>query len=66
VIGMEGDVITMQDVFLFDYGMGLDARGRYQGTLKSTGLRPRVLDPLADRGVVVDPALFGAERFAAR
>jgi pilus assembly protein CpaF len=46
--------------------MGLDARGRYQGTLKSTGLRPRVLDTLADRGVHVDPTLFAADRFAPR
>ncbi|MFP5219101.1 MAG: CpaF family protein [Actinomycetes bacterium] len=66
VIGMEGDVITMQDIFLFDYAMGLDARGRYQGTLKSTGLRPRVLDAMADRGVHVDPTLFAADRFAKR
>jgi pilus assembly protein CpaF len=66
VIGMEGDVITMQDVFLYDFGMGLDAAGKYQGTLKSTGLRPRVLDALADRGVRVDPSLFAFEQFAVR
>jgi pilus assembly protein CpaF len=66
VIGMEGDVITMQDLFQFDYAMGLDAKGRFQGTLKSTGLRPRVLDALADHGVAVDPHLFTADRFARR
>ena len=63
VIGMEGDVVTMQDLFLYDYGMGLDSSGRYQGHLKSTGLRPRVLDTLADRGVSVDPTLFAFEKF---
>jgi len=63
VVGMEGDVVTMQDLFLFDYGMGLDAHGRFLGQLKSTGLRPRVLDALADRGVVVDPARFAFEKF---
>ena len=63
VIGMEGDVVTMQDLFLYDYGMGLDGSGRYQGRLKSTGLRPRVLDALADRGVSVDPTLFSFEKF---
>ncbi len=66
VIGMEGDVITMQDLFLYDFGMGLDARGRFQGTLKSTGLRPRVLDAMADRGVTVDPTLFTFDKFAKR
>jgi pilus assembly protein CpaF len=64
VIGMEGDVVTMQDLFLYDFGMGLDSTGRYQGQLKSTGLRPRVLDTLADRGVAVDPSLFSFEKFA--
>ncbi len=63
VLGMEGDIITMQDLFLFDYGMGLDATGRFQGQLKSTGLRPRVLDTLADRCVAVDPSLFAFEKF---
>ena len=66
VLGMEGDVVTMQDLFLYDYGMGLDSKGRYQGQLKSTGLRPRVLETLADRGVTVDPSLFAFERFATR
>jgi pilus assembly protein CpaF len=64
VIGMEGDVVTMQDIFLYDFGMGVDSNGRYQGRLKSTGLRPRVLDTLADRGVAVDPSLFAFEKFS--
>jgi pilus assembly protein CpaF len=66
VVGMEGDVITMQDVFLYDFGMGLDAEGQFRGTLKSTGLRPRVLEPLADRGVFLDPSLFAFDAFAQR
>jgi pilus assembly protein CpaF len=40
VVGMEGDVITLQDIFLFDYTAGFDETGRAIGTLKSTGLRP--------------------------
>ncbi|KQZ67287.1 CpaF family protein [Nocardioides sp. Root151] len=58
VIGMEGDVITLQDVFLFDYAAGFDEHGRARGHLKSTGLRPRFLDRLADHNVHVDPAVF--------
>ena len=55
---MEGDVITLQDIFLFDYHAGYDERGRALGHLRSTGLRPRFLDRLADANVKVDPGLF--------
>jgi len=50
VSGMEGDVITLQDLYLFDFAAGLDAQGRYRGTLQSTGLRPQFTTALADRG----------------
>ena len=63
VLGMEGEIITLQDVFLCDFGMGFDDTGRFRGVLKSTGLRPRLLDKLADRGVLVDPGSFVPERF---
>ena len=61
VVGMEGEIITLQDIFLMDYGPGFDQRGRFQGVLRATGLRPRVLEKLADRGVRVDPATFAVE-----
>jgi len=64
VAGMEGDVITLQDIFLFDHGMGFDDAGRSKGALKSTGLRPKFLDKLADHGVAVDPKMFAFEKFA--
>ncbi len=64
VIGMEGDIITMQDIFLFDYRMGMDESGRFRGSLKSTGLRPKFLDRIADAGVHVPPGLFAFEEFA--
>jgi pilus assembly protein CpaF len=63
VAGMEGDIITLQDIFLFDQGMGFDDAGRSKGTLKSTGLRPKFLDKLADQGVNVDPKVFAFEKF---
>ncbi|HEU5036696.1 MAG TPA: CpaF family protein [Nocardioides sp.] len=65
VVGMEGDVITLQDVFLFDYGAGYDENGRALGRLRSTGLRPRFLDRLAERNVHVDPAVFSLGEVAA-
>jgi pilus assembly protein CpaF len=64
VVGMEGDVITLQDVFLYDYGMGVDDAGRSKGTLKSTGLRPKFLEKLSDNGIQVDPQIFAFEKFA--
>jgi pilus assembly protein CpaF len=64
VAGMEGDVITLQDIYLFDHGLGFDDSGRARGTLKSTGLRPKFLDKLADAGVQVDPKTFAFEKFA--
>lgn len=58
IVGMEGDIITTQDVFLFDYAAGFDETGRSRGHLKSTGLRPRFLERLQDHNVSVDPAIF--------
>jgi pilus assembly protein CpaF len=59
VTGMEGDIVTMQDLFTFDHRAGQDQFGRHQGTLRSTGLRPHFLDQLADQGIVVPPGIFG-------
>src|SRR4029077_19310303 len=38
VAGIEGDVITLQDLFLYDFGMGMDEVGRSRGHIKSMGL----------------------------
>jgi thymidine kinase len=59
---MEGDVITLQDLFLFDYGMGVDPTGRYRGQLKSTGIRPRFSEKLADVGITLKAELFESNR----
>lgn len=58
IVGMEGDIITTQDVFLFDYAAGVDEQGKFAGHLASTGLRPRFLERLHDHGVRVDPNIF--------
>jgi pilus assembly protein CpaF len=52
VTGMEGDVITLQDLYNFNFRAGMDNQGRYLGELTSTGLRPRFLERLAEHGVV--------------
>ena len=55
---MEGDVITLQDIFLFDNSAGFDSEGRSLGSLKATGLRPKFLEKMQHNNVVVDPRAF--------
>jgi pilus assembly protein CpaF len=61
IVGMEGDVITLQDVFLFDFAAGVDEEAKFRGSLKPTGLRPTFLDKLQEHGIALDPALFAPE-----
>jgi pilus assembly protein CpaF len=58
VAGMEGEVITMQDIFTFNYGAGRDENGRFRGSLVSTGLRPKFAEELHDQGIELPPNLF--------
>jgi len=63
VQGMEGDVITLQDVFLFDFGMGVDEHGRFKGHLKATGVRPKFVEKLADLGIRLGQEVFQPDGF---
>jgi pilus assembly protein CpaF len=58
VEGMESDVITLQDLFTFDYSAGRDASGRFLGSLRSTGLRPKFTEHLHDMGVELPQTMF--------
>jgi pilus assembly protein CpaF len=60
VQGMEGEIVTLQDAFLFDYSAGMDQHGRFLGKPIPTGIRPRFLDRFAELGIAVSPAVFGA------
>ncbi|MBW3578116.1 MAG: CpaF family protein [Actinobacteria bacterium] len=60
VHGMEGQVVTLQDVFLFDYSAGLDADGRFLGSQRPTGIRPRFVEHLTQLGIPVPAVVFGA------
>lgn len=57
VTGVEGEVITMQDIFLFDR-QGIDEHGRVRGVFHATGVRPQFADRLARAGCKLRPALF--------
>jgi pilus assembly protein CpaF len=54
---MEGDVIVLQDVFLFNQ-RGVDANGKVIGAHEPTGLRPKCLEVLESRGATVNANLF--------
>ena len=58
VEGMESDVITLQDLFTFDYSAGRDDNGRFLGSLRSTGLRPKFTEHLHDLGIELPPDMF--------
>ncbi|TFV53645.1 CpaF family protein [Geodermatophilus sp. DF01-2] len=59
VQGMEGETVTLQDAFLFDYSAGVDAAGRFLGKPVPTGVRPRFTDRFAELGIAVSPRVFG-------
>jgi pilus assembly protein CpaF len=57
VTGMEGEVITMTDIFLFEQ-LGYE-NGRVVGRLRATGLRPRFMDKIEAAGIHLPPSIFG-------
>jgi len=58
VEGMESDVITLQDLFTFDYSAGRDENGHFLGHLVSTGLRPKFTQNLKDLGIDLPQSMF--------
>ncbi|MBS3977838.1 MAG: CpaF family protein [Syntrophomonadaceae bacterium] len=57
VQGMEGEVIVLQDIFLFKQ-TGLDQNGRVQGNFLCTGLRPKFMSKMEDAGIQLPHSLF--------
>ncbi len=57
VTGMEGDVITMTDIFSFEQS-GIE-NGKIVGKLRPTGLRPKFMDKLESAGIHLPPSIFG-------
>jgi pilus assembly protein CpaF len=57
VTGMEGDVICMQDIFVFER-QGIDETGKVRGKFRAVGIRPKFADRLAQAGCRLRPALF--------
>jgi pilus assembly protein CpaF len=57
VSGMEGDVITMTDIFVFEQ-TGYEG-GKVIGRLRPTGLRPKFMDKIEGAGIHLPPSIFG-------
>ena len=57
ITGMEGDVITMQEIFLFEKG-GLNKEGKVLGRFRATGVRPKVAERLRAAGIVLPTGMF--------
>jgi pilus assembly protein CpaF len=61
VQGMEGDVIIMQDIFIFEQS-GVDERGKIVGRLRPTGIRPKFIEKFEANGIYLPPSVFGLDR----
>jgi pilus assembly protein CpaF len=57
VTGMEGDVISMQDIFVFER-VGIDENGKVKGAFRATGIRPKFAERLATAGCRLRATLF--------
>ncbi|HNR00993.1 MAG TPA: CpaF family protein [Anaerolineaceae bacterium] len=57
VSGMEGDIITMTDIFVFEQ-LGFE-NNRVIGKLRPTGLRPKFIEKIEASGIHLPPAVFG-------
>jgi len=55
--GMEGDVITLQDIFVYEQ-KGKDENGKVIGRFKPTGIRPKFMDKLLNSGIQVSNDIF--------
>ena len=62
VHGMEGQTVTLQDIFLFDYSAGIDANGKFLGRPVATGVRPKFAERFEELGIVLSPRVFGGNQ----
>jgi len=60
VCGMEGDSITMQDIFIYNQ-RGVDEHGKVQGRYEPTGSVPTFVEEMAARGIQMNHRIFDPE-----
>ena len=61
ITGMEGDVITMQEIFKFER-TGIDTDGTVRGHFVATGIRPNFMDAFERRGIKLSQDIFNPTR----
>ena len=61
VVGMEGDLITLQELFTFQQ-TGLDEKRKVKGRFKATGVRPKFAERMAAKGVALPSDLFDPQK----
>jgi pilus assembly protein CpaF len=61
ITGMEEQVITTQDIFLFEQ-QGVDEQGRVRGFHRASGIRPRFAERLGQAGITLSADLFDPHR----
>jgi pilus assembly protein CpaF len=60
ITGMEGDVVCMQDIFVFER-RGMSEAGKVKGVFRTTGIRPKFAERLVSAGLRLPPLLFDSE-----
>ncbi|WP_177920946.1 CpaF family protein [uncultured Eubacterium sp.] len=58
IVGMEGDVIRMQDIFTYETDGEMDANGKFKGEFKATGIVPKCVEKIRENGVMVSNEWF--------
>ena len=58
IIGMEGDIVSMQDIFVYETDGTVDATGKFVGKFNATGVRPNCLEKIKGNGVTVNNEWF--------
>jgi len=61
IVGMEGDLITLQEIFVF-HQTGLDENRRVKGRFRATGVRPKFYERMAAKGVTLPAELFDPQK----
>jgi pilus assembly protein CpaF len=61
VSGMEGDVVTMQEIFKFEQ-TGVDQNGKVNGRFRATGIRPKFAEKFQSMGIQIPNELFDATK----
>lgn len=58
VVGMEGDIVSLQDVFVYETTGSLDTNGKFRGEFKATGILPKCVEKIKGNGVVINNDWF--------